>query len=594
MMPRHNNRRAVWAGTAAVVLLVGADRASSEPSLRQDATRNSPSRTTSAPPIDGPVDGELLVKVQKAGAVAEAEANDVSRILAARHKSVGGTVLQRWSYIGWELVKLPRGMSLERGHAAYTRALTTLRQQRRGVVSPNSPSFSEDLEVITEPDIRILIPRDQHGPAEPIVAVRAELAGKEPNDPQYPQQGRYKLLQAPAAWAVVTGTKDIVVAVVDGAVDYSHEDIRANMWTAADGGHGYNTCNGTSNPGPADTHGTHVGGIIGAVGNNTIGVVGVNWTTKILSINFACGATRVEEAGGTLTTLRQQLTAYQFIVDARHKGVNIGVANNSWRNVPLWANSAAQKAAIDAAGAVGVVSVFAAGNDTNDNDSDRPTYPASYKSASIISVAATGPDDSLASWSSWGLHSVHLTAPGVGLLSTYPMGEGKYGTMSGTSMAAPVVSGAVALLLAANPQIGGSDISEARQKLIATVDKIPGLQSKVVSGGRLNLNKLIQSAGSGGGGGGSTSEAAGTVAFVSTRDGHRQIYKRAADGKETRLTNDGSSDYDPTWTPAGQIVFTSDRSGHAELYVMNSDGTSQTRLTNSGGDNSQAAVFSPK
>jgi len=128
-----------------------------------------------------------------------------------------------------------------------------------------------------------------------------------------------------------------------------------------------------------------------------------------------------------------------------------------------------------------------------DNDYPVHSYPASHPAAGILSVAATDSNDSLARFSNFGKRSVDIAAPGVKLLSSIPAGKdsvplSSYAALSGTSMAAPVVSGAAAFLLSQNPRLTNLEL---KQRLMDSVDKIPGLTGKVASGGRLNLYKAL-------------------------------------------------------------------------------------------------------
>lgn len=227
-------------------------------------------------------------------------------------------------------------------------------------------------------------------------------------------------MDVPEAWDITTGSSSVVIAVVDTGVDYNHPDLSANIWTntgetnCSDGidndGNGYiDDCTGwdfvdnDNDPMDYSGHGTHVAGTIAAEGNNSTGVVGVNWTAKIMPLRFlpTVGGGGVAGAIGA-------------ILYANAKGAHI--INNSWGGGGY---SQALKDAIDASSAV---IICAAGNDTSDNDTT-PFYPASYTSDNIISVAATDQNDSLASFSNYGLTSVDVAAPGVNIYSTIPARE---------------------------------------------------------------------------------------------------------------------------------------------------------------------------
>lgn len=235
-------------------------------------------------------------------------------------------------------------------------------------------------------------------------------------------------IRAAEAWqqANNTGTTNAVIAVLDSGVDYTHPDLQGNMWTnpeelggAAgidDDGNGYvddlygiDTGEHDSDPMARDSHGTHVAGILGAVGNNGEGVAGVNWTTRIMAINgFA--------PDGSMYTA-DELEALSYILDMKARGHNVVAVNASFGCLDCY--SAPERAAIQALGDAGILLVAAAGNETNDNDGATPGYPASYDLPNIISVAATDHNDTLSSFSNYGATSVDIAAPGEDILSTY-------------------------------------------------------------------------------------------------------------------------------------------------------------------------------
>ncbi len=224
-------------------------------------------------------------------------------------------------------------------------------------------------------------------------------------------------IDAPDAWAITTGSDNVVIAVVDTGVAYNHSDLSSNIWvnpgetTCTDGidndNNGYiDDCYGwdfigdDNDPTDYNGHGTHVAGTIAAVGNNSTGITGVMWKAKIMPLRFL----GVSGSGSTDN-------AISAILYANAKSAH--VINNSWGGSGY---SQALKDAIDASSAV---VVCAAGNDGTNNDTT-PFYPASYTSSNIISVAATDSNDNLASFSNYGLTSVDVGAPGVGIYSTVP------------------------------------------------------------------------------------------------------------------------------------------------------------------------------
>ncbi|MBM3240916.1 T9SS type A sorting domain-containing protein [Candidatus Poribacteria bacterium] len=290
-------------------------------------------------------------------------------------------------------------------------------------------------------------------------------------------------IDAPEAWEIATGSEKIIVASIDSGVDYKHEDLKDNMWVNAaeasgtpgvddDGNgfvddiHGYDFANNDGDPMDDNGHGTHTSGTIGAVGNNGIGVVGVNWDVRIMALKFL-------SASGSGSTA----DAIKCVQYATLMGANL--SNNSWggggKSIPLalaiWK---------------GPLFVAAAGNNGQNTDIS-PHYPSSYQLKNIISVAATDHNDRKASFSNYGVKSVDLGAPGVNIVSTLP--RNSYGPADGTSMASPHVAGVAALIMSVNP--GLSDL-EVKDCILNSVDAVPDLNGKVLTGGRLNAVKAVK------------------------------------------------------------------------------------------------------
>ena len=288
-------------------------------------------------------------------------------------------------------------------------------------------------------------------------------------------------INAPEAWEFHQGTGETIVAVMDTGIDYSHPDLAANMWTnpgetAGDGvdndGNGfvddvfgYDFANEDADPFDDNGHGTHAAGTIGAVGDNGVGIVGVDWHTRLMAVKFL-GADGNGSIGNAIRALD-----YAVRMGAR-------VSNNSWGGGGY---SAAFCAAIEASRGVGHLFVAAAGNSGADNDAT-PNYPSSYGLDNVLAVAATDKDDQLGSFTNYGAASVDLAAPGVGILSTYK--NGQYASLSGSSMAAPYVAGAAAYLWDMHPEWNYVQVASA---ILSTVDVLPQLAGKVATSGRLNL-----------------------------------------------------------------------------------------------------------
>src|SRR6185369_11415826 len=167
--------------------------------------------------------------------------------------------------------------------------------------------------------------------------------------------------------------------------------------------YGIDTVNHDSNPYDDQGHGTHTSGTIAAVGNNNLGVVGVNWRAKLLSCKFLDAAGSGTDAGA--------IECFNYIVMLRNRGENIRVSSNSWGESRSGPPSSVLRAAIDAAGDAGIINIFGAGNDGTDNDI-APFDPASYGSSSIIAVASSGHADEPSYFSNYGRTSVDLAAPG--------------------------------------------------------------------------------------------------------------------------------------------------------------------------------------
>lgn len=292
-------------------------------------------------------------------------------------------------------------------------------------------------------------------------------------------------INAPSAWDVATDS-DVTVAVVDTGIDYRHPDLDGNIWTNSretvdgrdddengyvDDVRGYDFVSGDSDPSDDSSHGTHVAGIVGAEGNNVLGTVGVDWKVHLMPLKFL----NADGEGNTADAAE----AIEYAIDNGAK-----VINASWGGPAF---SAALFQAVKEAGDRGVLFVAAAGNDGVNADVS-PDYPAAFDLPNVISVAASGPDDGLLDFSNYGRRSVDLAAPGDEIYSTVPSRSGGYASYSGTSMAAPFVSGAAALYLSHYP---GSSVQQVRNGLLTTVDPLPSLAGKTTTGGRLDLARAL-------------------------------------------------------------------------------------------------------
>ena len=292
-------------------------------------------------------------------------------------------------------------------------------------------------------------------------------------------------IDAPEAWNTQTGSHEVVVAVIDSGVDYNHDELADNIWTNTeeipgdgfdndgngfiDDVHGWDFANDDNDPYDDRGHGTRVTGIIAAKGNNTIGVAGINWNVSIMALKF------LDENGSGSTFDAVQSILYAIDMGAR-------AMNNSWGGGSY---NQALEDAIEAAEAADVLFIASAGNSSEDNDTE-PHYPSNYDFDNVIAVAATDDDDHLSSSSNYGLESVDLGAPGVNILTTNP--KNKYRTASGTSYAAPHVTGAAALVMAQFPEF---TYTETKAQILNSVDQTTSLAGITVTGGRLNLSKAV-------------------------------------------------------------------------------------------------------
>ena len=317
----------------------------------------------------------------------------------------------------------------------------------------------------------------------------------ETDDPRANQQWALEKVDAGAAWEYTTGTSSVVVAVIDTGIDWKHEDLKKNIWSNSeevpgngidDDGNGYvddvrgwdffandnDPMDETSSRNPG--HGTHCAGIVSAKGNNGIGISGMAQDLTLMPIRFL-GA----DGSGDL------MQAAKAIDYATQNGAH--VISASWGAAVGREQVGPILEAIERARDKGVVFVVAAANDGKSNDFTE-VYPANAGFSNVISVAASGSEDEKPSWSNFGRASVDIAAPGLNILSTLP--GNKYGELSGTSMATPLVSGLVGLILSHALALE-KEIAPSEVKALLEATSTP-TQIETASGGRVLASSVLK------------------------------------------------------------------------------------------------------
>lgn len=332
-------------------------------------------------------------------------------------------------------------------------------------------------------------------------STQATMSAINVNDPVYSQAGVNTYFQTQTkmkyAWSIKYNCSNTLVGVIDTGVDYTHPDLAEQIYlstkeTPGDGidndlnGYvddtkGWNFGDDNNDPKDQTYHGTHVAGIIGAKGNNGVGVSGVCWQSKILPL-------RVEDSLGVIYS--------SAIVESIHYGINAGV---KIFNISLGTSSSSLsiRNAITLAEGYQILVVAAAGNDTEDIDIS-PMYPAAFTNANIISVASSNSLDGMSYFSNYGVKGVDLAAPGSDIWSTVPViktfamnSDGvaaSYAKLSGTSMSAPHVAGGAALLWSLAPELS---MAQVKARILLGVDPIASMSGDTLTGGRSNLQKLL-------------------------------------------------------------------------------------------------------
>ncbi len=294
-------------------------------------------------------------------------------------------------------------------------------------------------------------------------------------------------IHAQLGWDVLHDAPNVIVGIIDSGIRLTHADLAANLWTNPNPTlgdlHGIRYVSGTGSPtngDPSDDsgHGTHVAGIIGAVGNNGTGISGIAWKVQLLPLKFLTNS-----GGGSPS---DEIACIDYAIAHGVSIINASFGASNASNGELVAITAARNA--------GIIFVAAAGNGdssgigfSTDSGGD---YPAGYLLDNIVTVAASDASDTLTSYSNFGSGSVDLAAPGDNIYSTYFTSDTDYQSHSGTSMATPHVVGVLALLKAKFPN---DTYRQLINRLLRSVTPLPAMLGKVQSGGRLNLAAALNS-----------------------------------------------------------------------------------------------------
>ncbi|MCS6999042.1 MAG: S8 family serine peptidase, partial [Aquificaceae bacterium] len=422
---------------------------------------------------------ELIIKVK--------EGEDTRIVAQQVAQELGGQVIEVSP--PYALIKLRSGVSAQSAlQAARANPKVEIAEQNRIIRIPKPPERDSSIEPMTKVlnALKSTLFRPYSANPNPLI----------PNDPRFGELwGMHKIL-APQAWNSNTGSNTVIVAVLDTGIDYNHEDLNANMWRNpgetscndsvdndnngyVDDCHGINAINNSGDPMDNHGHGTHVAGTIGAVANNARGVAGVNWQVKLLACKF------LGPQGGTLF---DQVECINYVIALKDRGENIVAVNASYGRI-VSSPDQMERDAINRLRQNGILFVAAAGNEAWNNDSPiRRAYPCSLSTEldNVVCVASTGKSNLLSPFSNYGANTVQVAAPGSAILSTLP--NNGYEFRSGTSMAAPHVTGLAALIKAANPNFTYLNIKD---RILSTVDQSPSLAGKVSTGGKINAYRAL-------------------------------------------------------------------------------------------------------
>lgn len=340
--------------------------------------------------------------------------------------------------------------------------------------------IDDDAVLHAAPDYVVNVP-----PIADVHSAAAVYAATVPNDPLLKNLWGMENIGASKVWPTIHESPNVIVAVIDSGVDYNHPDLRPNMWSKG-GKFGYDFFDDDADPMDEQNHGTHCAGTIAAAGNNGVGVVGVTWKTQIMALRFI----GPDGSGNTSDAV---------------KAIDWAVANGAHIISNSWAGPSSVPAleeAIARAERRGVLFVAAAGNSPgNGNDNDRsPYYPAACSSSNIIAVGAIDVNNTRGSFSHYGRKTVDIGAPGVAIVST--VRNNQYAQYDGTSMAAPHVAGAAALVWAKtfpSPAQDRGQMTAVRDLIYTNARPVPSLKGfwgelppAKVSGGVLDISFLLK------------------------------------------------------------------------------------------------------
>lgn len=377
--------------------------------------------------------------------VASKDEKNVSEIKDLHIKSV-----RRYKHIKWSYIDVPPQSE---------RKLKTAAAERK-------------IRLIPDPIVKLT-----QTPSDPLADLQTTI---------YPGYSNANIYAA-AAWDILT-TASVTVAIIDSGIQTNHEDLVANIWnndaeingTAGmdddangfiDDLYGWNTHSDNNNVEDTLGHGTHVAGIIGARGQNGIGIAGICWDVKLMPLR---------SFEGTTTSISLIVDAFDYILSTN---ANVKIINCSFGDdiyvQPFYD-------AVDAARRQGILVVAAAGNSAHNID-QIPFYPASYNLANVIAVGAIDIDGQLWSGSNYG-NTVGVVAPGVAIEST--MSSNVYGVGTGTSYAAPIVSGAAALIMTQWPNMTVEDV---KRQVVQTTRITNALATETLGGGLLDMRAMLTS-----------------------------------------------------------------------------------------------------